>query len=67
MVDSSNGRPRAARIPSRHGPDTGIPVSEHHLKPGDAVFFAERDGYVDHVGLYVGNGRFVTSAPTNKG
>ncbi len=43
--------------------DIGIPVSEPDLKPGDAVFFAERDGYVDHVGLYVGNGRFVSSAP----
>jgi hypothetical protein len=42
--------------------DLGIPVTEHSLKPGDAVFFAERDGYVDHVGLYVGNGRFVTTA-----
>ena len=42
--------------------DIGIPVSEQHLKPGDAVFFTERDGYVDHVGLYVGNGRFVSSA-----
>jgi hypothetical protein len=42
--------------------DVGVPVSEQHLKPGDAVFFAERDGYVDHVGLYVGNGRFVGAA-----
>ncbi|HEX3688744.1 MAG TPA: NlpC/P60 family protein [Solirubrobacteraceae bacterium] len=42
--------------------DLGIPVSEQHLKPGDAVFFSQRDGYVDHVGLYVGNGRFVTAA-----
>jgi hypothetical protein len=47
--------------------DVGIPVSEPHLKPGDAVFFAERDGYVDHVGLYVGNGRFVTAAPAGGG
>ncbi|HEX3975892.1 MAG TPA: NlpC/P60 family protein [Solirubrobacteraceae bacterium] len=47
--------------------DIGIPVSEQHLKPGDAVFFAERDGYVDHVGLYVGNGRFVTSVPGGGG
>jgi cell wall-associated NlpC family hydrolase len=42
--------------------DIGIPVSEQHLKPGDAVFFAEPGGYVNHVGLYVGNGRFVTAA-----
>ncbi len=47
--------------------DLGIPVTEHNLKPGDAVFFAERDGYVDHVGLYVGNGRFVTTAPGGGG
>jgi hypothetical protein len=47
--------------------DIGIPVSERHLKPGDAVFFAEPNGYVDHVGLYVGNGRFVTAAPGGGG
>ena len=47
--------------------DVGIPVSEQHLKPGDAVFFAEPGGYVDHVGLYVGNGRFVTAASTGGG
>jgi NlpC/P60 family protein len=47
--------------------DVGIPVSERQLKAGDAVFFAERDGYVDHVGLYVGNGRFVTAAPAGGG
>jgi len=42
--------------------DIGIPVSAQRLEPGDAVFFAEHGGYVDHVGLYVGNGRFVTAA-----
>jgi hypothetical protein len=47
--------------------DLGIPVDEHNLKPGDAVFFAERDGYVDHVGLFVGNGRFITAAPGGGG
>jgi hypothetical protein len=47
--------------------DIGIPVSEQRLKPGDAVFFAERDGYVDHVGLYVGNGRFVTAVEDGGG
>ena len=47
--------------------DVGIPVSDQHLKPGDAVFFSERDGYVDHVGLYVGNGRFVTAAERGGG
>jgi hypothetical protein len=47
--------------------DIGLPVSQQQLKPGDAVFFAEPGGYVDHVGLYVGNGRFVTAAPSGGG
>jgi cell wall-associated NlpC family hydrolase len=47
--------------------DVGIPVAREHLKPGDAVFFSERDGYVDHVGLYVGDGRFISSAPGGGG
>ncbi len=47
--------------------DLGVPVSEQNLKPGDAVFFAEPGGYVDHVGLYVGNGRFVTAASEGGG
>jgi hypothetical protein len=47
--------------------DVGVPVSDRHLKPGDAVFFAEREGYVDHVGLYVGDGRFVSAAERGGG
>jgi NlpC/P60 family len=42
--------------------DVGMPVSRHELKPGDAVFFAERNGYIDRVGLYIGGGRFVSAA-----
>jgi NlpC/P60 family len=47
--------------------DVGIPVAHEHLKPGDAVFFAQRDGYVDHVGLYVGDGRFISAAERGGG
>ena len=46
--------------------DVGMPVAKHDLRPGDAVFFADRSGFVHHVGLYVGDGRFV-SAPTAGG
>ena len=46
--------------------DVGMPVAKHDLRPGDAVFFADRSGFVHHVGLYVGGGRFV-SAPTAGG
>jgi len=34
----------------------GLPV--RHLHPGDAVFF-RMQGQVDHVGIYVGGGRFI--------
>jgi hypothetical protein len=40
--------------------DVGMPVSRDDLRPGDAVFFKQPSGYIDHVGLYVGDGRFVT-------
>lgn len=37
------------------------------LSPGDLVFFARRArGEVDHVGIYVGNGRFVHAPRTGK-
>jgi cell wall-associated NlpC family hydrolase len=47
--------------------DVGTPVSRHDLRPGDAVFFAQTNGYIDHVGLYVGNGRFVSATGAGGG
>ena len=40
--------------------DDGRRVARGHLRPGDLVFF---DG-VGHVGLYVGNGRFIHAPHT---
>jgi cell wall-associated NlpC family hydrolase len=42
--------------------DVGMPVSLHDLRPGDAVFFSDANGYVNHAALYAGNGQIV-SAP----
>jgi cell wall-associated NlpC family hydrolase len=42
--------------------DVGVPVAKEHLRPGDAVFFAQAGGYIHHVGLYIGHGRFVSAA-----
>ena len=42
----------------------GIPVAPQDLKPGDAVFFADRTGYIHHEGLYVGNGYFIHAPHT---
>jgi NlpC/P60 family len=44
----------------------GIPVARDDLQPGDAVFFADTSGYVHHVGLYVGDGRFVNAPQTGE-
>ena len=39
---------------------TGTPVSRDDLQKGDLVFFDTRgSGKVTHVGLYIGNGRFI--------
>lgn len=46
--------------------DVGIPVARDHLKPGDAVFFADPGGYVHHVGLYIGDGKFVNAPETGE-
>jgi len=35
------------------------PVLLRNLQPGDLVFFRIRARHVDHVGVYVGDGRFV--------
>jgi cell wall-associated NlpC family hydrolase len=44
----------------------GIPVAREDLRPGDAVFFKEPDGYVHHVGLYIGDGRFINAPETGE-
>jgi hypothetical protein len=43
--------------------DIGKPIARADLRPGDAVFFARRDGLIDRVGLYVGHGKLVTASP----
>ena len=38
---------------------TGDKVSKDSLKDGDLVFFGTSSDHINHVGIYVGNGRFV--------
>jgi len=40
----------------------GTPVTYHHLQSGDLVFFDCHGRGISHVGIYVGNNRFVHSA-----
>jgi N-acetylmuramoyl-L-alanine amidase len=50
--------PRVAADQARNG----TPVSRSNLKPGDLIFFktdSSRPNYISHVGMYIGNGRFI--------
>ncbi|MCS7065199.1 MAG: LysM peptidoglycan-binding domain-containing C40 family peptidase [Fimbriimonadales bacterium] len=37
----------------------GKPVPRHQLQPGDLVFFRTRGRRISHVGIYIGNGKFI--------
>ena len=39
----------------------GSAVAQHDLAAGDLVFFRQGRGRIDHVGIYVGEGRFIHS------
>lgn len=46
---------------------TGVPVAQQNLQPGDAIFFRgsdAKDGLPGHVGMYLGNGKFIEAPHT---
>ena len=43
----------------------GVPVFKFGLRPGDLVFFGPRLDSVEHVGIYVGQGRFLNATSTS--
>jgi cell wall-associated NlpC family hydrolase len=55
--------PRTTQDQSR----CGSPVSRTDLRPGDLIFFITlKQKVVDHVGIYLGDAKFVHASP-NKG
>ncbi|MEA1953135.1 MAG: LysM peptidoglycan-binding domain-containing protein [Campylobacterota bacterium] len=57
--------PRRAIAQSKHGKF----VSRSDLRPGDLIFFdtsKRRKGYVNHVGIYLGNDRFIHASSAKK-
>jgi cell wall-associated NlpC family hydrolase len=51
---------------SRQMAASGEKVNRDALSAGDLVFFSRRGKRVDHVGIYLGNGRFVHAPRTGK-
>lgn len=45
--------------------NAGMPVSRDELQPGDLVFF-EQNGYIHHVGIYVGNNMMIHAPHTGE-
>ena len=46
--------------------NVGIPVSRSELRPGDMVFFRTHGRRISHVGMYIGNDRFIHAPRTGK-
>ena len=45
----------------------GVSISTTQLQKGDLVFFDTMNkGYASHVGIYIGNGRFIHAPRTGK-
>lgn len=51
---------------SRQMATSGEKIDRASLSAGDLVFFSRRGKRVDHVGIYLGNGRFVHAPRTGK-
>ncbi|MFQ3548773.1 MAG: NlpC/P60 family protein [Armatimonadota bacterium] len=45
----------------------GTPVAKSDLKPGDLVFFRTRGLRIGHVGMYIGDNKFIHAATYGKG
>jgi cell wall-associated NlpC family hydrolase len=57
--------PRRAIQQSKYGKY----ISRKNLKPGDLIFFdtsKRRKGYVNHVGIYIGNNQFIHASSAKK-
>lgn len=55
--------PRVSRDQAR----TGKKVTSADMRPGDLIFYANRRGTINHVGMYIGHGQVVNAASTRSG
>ena len=59
--------PRVSRDQAKSAGYCSVTPNEEHLLPGDLIFYANRSGVVDHVALYIGDGKIVHAATEKKG
>ena len=52
--------PRVARDQARVG--ISVPTTPEHLRPGDRLYFKASHKYIDHTGIYWGNGLMIHSS-----
>ena len=52
---------------SRDQAGSGTRVTSDQMKPGDLVFYANKSGTINHVGIYIGNGQVVNAASRRAG
>lgn len=55
--------PRVSRDQAKYGQK----VSESNLQPGDLIFYTNSGGTVNHVAMYIGNGKIVHAANRRQG
>jgi uncharacterized protein YgiM (DUF1202 family) len=56
-----------SRTASMQYKNNGVRVSKEDLQPGDLVFFSRNGKTVSHVGLYIGDGKFVNASTSSVG
>ena len=52
---------------SREQAKTGTRIDSSQMRPGDLVFYTGRNGVVNHVAMYIGNGQIVHAASRRSG
>ncbi len=55
--------PRTAREQA----NVGEPVTGNEIQPGDRLYFSCKHNYVDHCGIYIGNGYFIHASASRGG
>lgn len=59
--------PRVSKDQAKSAGYCDVTPDEAHLLPGDLIFYTDKKGVVDHVAMYIGNGKIVHAASKKSG